>query len=388
MKVAMLSHLASQSAPTGAERVLELVARGLVDRGHRVAVSAPGRWALEASLSRSGVEVRTIPVRCCWLVQAVRQPVWRQLVRGARFILPDPGVRALGSFIDEFAPDVVHVNCLPHLRGAAAARAAGRPVVWHLHEIMPPGPRRRWFAGRLRRDANRIIAVSEAVAQWVREEQLGAVLDVVHNGVDAPKPLPQRDSARAHFGLPPEHAVIGLFSQLVAHKGAVDFVRAAHRVSRRNPHVWFLIAGHGPGAFVAELRRVIGDGPAAGRVRVVPPQPDIWELMAAVDVLALTTLWPDPLPRVVMEAMAAARPVVAYEGGGVPEMVVDGKTGYLCSPTDVDAFSSAMLQLSDNLELRREMGEAGARRAREFFSVEKHLNRMEEILESTASSRR
>ena len=53
----------------------------------------------------------------------------------------------------------------------------------------------------------------------------------------------------------------------------------------------------------------------------MPPQPEIWELLAAVDMLALTTLWPDPLPRAVMEAMAVGRPVVAYDDGGVPEMV-------------------------------------------------------------------
>ena len=56
-------------------------------------------------------------------------------------------------------PDVVHVNCLPHLDGAAAARATGRPVVWHLREILPPGTRRRWFARALRRDATRLVAV-------------------------------------------------------------------------------------------------------------------------------------------------------------------------------------------------------------------------------------
>jgi glycosyltransferase involved in cell wall biosynthesis len=387
MKIAMLSHLASRSAPTGAERVLVLIARGLVNRGHRVTVSAPGPWAFDSSLTAAGVEVRSIPVRCCWLVQADRQAAWRQLIRGARFFLPDPGTKALRNFLSEFGPDVVHVNCLPHLRGAAAARAIDCPVVWHIHEIMPPGVRRRWFADRLRRRASRIVAVSEAVAQWLREEGLDASLDVVHNGVGTPGRFPDRESARRHFGLPEDGTVFGLFSQLVAHKGAIDFVRAAHRVSEKNPDLWFLIAGHGTPSFVAELRRAIGDGPAAERVRVVPAQPEIWELLAAVDVLALTTLWPDPLPRVVMEAMVSGRPVVGYGGGGVPEMVVDGETGLLCAPGNVDGLSSAMEQLAGNRKLRQRMGEAGARRARELFSVERHLDRMEAVLEAAASSR-
>lgn len=382
----MLSHLASTSAPTGAERVLELLARGLRDRGHRVAVSAPGPWDLASGLRGVDVEVRSIPVRCCWLVQAERQPVWRQLVRGARFLLPDPGTKALEGFLSEFGPDVVYVNCLPHLRGAAVAHAAGCPVVWHIHEILPPGARRRWFAGRLRRNATKIVAVSEAVAQWLREESLGDSLAVIHNGVDAPERFPDRKHARRKFELPAEATVFGLFSQLVAHKGAIDFVRAAHQTALSDPDLWFLIAGRGPASFVGRLRRAIEDGPAAQRIRVLPPQPEIWELLAAVNVAAITTLWPDPLPRVVMEAMAAARPVVGYGGGGVPEMVVDGETGLLCQPGDIGGLTRAIVELAGDEALRSRLGEAGRRRAKELFSVERHVDQMEKVLRETISS--
>jgi glycosyltransferase involved in cell wall biosynthesis len=382
MRVAMLSHLASTSAPTGAERVLELLARGLRDRGHQITVSAPGRWDLASGLRGVDVEVRSIPVRCCWLVQADRQPLWRQFVRGARFLLPDSGVGALKEFLTEFEPDVVHVNCLPHLRGAAVARASGRPVVWHIHEILPPGARRRWFADRLRRDATRVVAVSEAVAEWLREEDLGDSLDVVHNGVDMPTHLSDCNSARREFGLPTEAVVFGLFSQLVAHKGAIDFVSAAHKTASSKPNLWFLIAGHGPAPFVGQLRRAIADGPAADRIRLVPPQPNIWPLLAAVDVTAIATLWPDPLPRVVMEAMAAGRSVVGYGGGGVPEMVVDGKTGLLCTPGDVTGLTRAILELAGDRSLRDRLGRAGHQRARDLFSVERHVGRMEQALET------
>ena len=382
----MLSHLASTSAPTGAERVLELLARGLRDRGHRVAVSAPGPWDLASGLRGVDVEVRSIPVRCCWLVQAERQPVWRQLVRGARFLLPDPGTKALEGFLSEFGPDVVYVNCLPHLRGAAVAHAAGCPVVWHIHEILPPGARRRWFAGRLRRNATKIVAVSEAVAQWLSEESLGDSLAVIHNGVDAPERFPDRKHARRKFELPAEATVFGLFSQLVAHKGAIDFVRAAHQTALSDPDLWFLIAGRGPASFVGRLRRAIEDGPAAQRIRVLPPQPEIWELLAAVNVAAITTLWPDPLPRVVMEAMAAARPVVGYGGGGVPEMVVDGETGLLCQPGDIGGLTRAIVELAGDEALRSRLGEAGRRRAKELFSVERHVDQMEKVLRETISS--
>jgi len=386
VKAALLSHLASMDAPTGAERSLALLARGLKERGHEVAVTAPGPWSMGADLEAVGVEVATIPVRPCWLVQYGPQSLWRQTARAARYALPDRGYRDLRSWLGALDPDVVHVNCLPHLRGAAAARSLGLPVVWHIREILPPGPRRRWFAGRLRAASTRIVAVSEAVAMWLREEDLGELVEVIHNGVDSPTDNVDRETVRGRFDLPSEAVVVGLFSQLVAHKGALDFVRAAHMAAARNSHLHFLIAGSGRPAFVGRVRGEIAAGLAAERIRLVPPQDEIWPLLAAVDVVALTTLWPDPLPRVLMEAMAVGLPVVAYDGGGVPEMVTAGKTGVVLPSGNVEGLGAAMLELAGDGEQRRRLGDAGCRRARRFFSVERHVDRMERSLLSAAAS--
>jgi glycosyltransferase involved in cell wall biosynthesis len=380
MKIAIMSHFASTAAPTGAERVIDLLARGLNNRGHRVTVSTPGRWMLASGLLDAGVEVRSIPVRACWLVQWANQPFWRQAFRFTRYVFPDRGVPALRRFVRDFEPDVVHVNCLPHLRGAAIAHSCGRPVVWHIHEILPPGPRRRFFARRLRRDATRIVAVSEAVAWWLRDEGLGDLVEVVHNAIEPPAQLPKRAAAREMFGLPTKACVIGLFGQLVEHKGALHFVHAAHRAASSNSDLHFLIAGHGPRQFFRRLHREIVNGPARDRIHLVPPQKEIWSLLAAVDVVAITTLWPDPLPRVVMEAMAVGLPVAGYGGGGVPEMVVHGENGILSEPEDVDGLAAAFERLAGDAELRRRMGEAGSLRARDLFTVQGHVDRMEAVL--------
>jgi len=386
MKVALLSHLASVDAPTGAERSLALLANGLVKRDHQVAMTAPGSWSMGAELEAAGIEVTTIPVRSCWLVQYGHQPSWRQAVRAARYALPDRGYRDLRSWLGVLDPDVVHVNCLPHLRGAAAARSLGLPVVWHIREILPPGQRRRWFAGRLRSDATKIVAVSEAVAGWLREEGLGGLVEVIHNGVSPPTDGVDREAVRGRFDLPSDSVVVGLFSQVVAHKGSLDFVHAAHFAAAKDPDVRFLIAGSGPPAFVERVRGEIAAGPAAERIRLIPPQDEIWPLLAAVDVVALTTRWPDPLPRAVMEAMAAALPVVAYDGGGVAEMVAAGETGIVLPSGDVEGLGAAMLELAGDKELRCRFGDAGCRRAGLLFSVDEHVERMERALFSAAAS--
>jgi glycosyltransferase involved in cell wall biosynthesis len=210
-------------------------------------------------------------------------------------------------------------------------------------------------------------------------------VDVVHNGVQAPAEYPDPAAARRALGLSPEAVVAGLYSQLVPHKGGLDFVRAAHRAAPGSPNLHFVIAGSGPGPFMARLRSACDQGPAADRIRLLPPQPGIWDLLAATDVAVLTTLWPDPLPRVVMEAMVAGLPVVAYDGGGVPEMVADGETGLIVPTGDALGLGQALASLARSGEDRKRLGSAGRRRALRDFTVARHVERMERVVNAAVS---
>ena len=386
MKLAAISHLASPDAPTGADRSLAGLAAALRGRGHEVGVVAPGPWCLAAELKSAGVEVARIPSRAAWLVQWARQPPATQLLRWLRWRLPDPGLRRMMVWLDRFWPEVVHVNCLPQVKGAAAARALGLPVVWHVREILPPGRRRRWFARRLRRDARRIVAVSDAVASWLADEGLGERVTVVRNGVDVPVDLPDRETARANLGLT-GGLTVGYFAQIVPHKGYLDLVSAAARAMADEPQLSVVFAGPGPAVDRERLRDEIAATPSPSRFVVLPARETVWDLLAAVDVVAVPSLWPDPLPRSVMEAMAAGRPVVAYRTGGVPEMVADGETGILVEPGDVDGLARGLVELARDEELRRRMGEAAAVRARAELSVASHVDAMERILLEAAAPR-
>ena len=160
LSIAFLSHMASPSAPTGAEQSLALLAGGLRERGHRVGVVAPERWVLEEELRASDVSVEIIPSRACWMTYYEPRPWPVALMKWMRCAGSASATRRLARHLNGWKPDVVHVNCLPHLAGAAAGSACGRPVVWHLREILPAGRRRRWLAGKLARHATRVVAVS------------------------------------------------------------------------------------------------------------------------------------------------------------------------------------------------------------------------------------
>jgi glycosyltransferase involved in cell wall biosynthesis len=289
-------------------------------------------------------------------------------------------VARLAAFLRHWVPDVVHVNCLPHLAGAEAARRCGRPVVWHLREILPPGTRRRWLAGRLRKSADLVVAVSEAVARWVREEGLGDRVQVVHNGVEPEPGRPGPAAARRALGIDAEGVVIGLFGQLVPHKGALAFIEAARRAGSADADLRFVLAGAGPARFRGRCEAAIRHSGLGRRFRMLPPQPTGRELIAASDVVCLATTTPDPFPRAVLEAMAAGRPVAAFDSGGTGEMVVHGETGVLVPVGDVASLAAALGRLGAHRALREAMGRAAAARARDVFSLERHVERMEALL--------
>jgi glycosyltransferase involved in cell wall biosynthesis len=384
VKLAAISHLASPDAPTGAEKSLCQLVGELSGRGHEAAVVAPGPWCLEAAVRESGAEVVEIRSRGCWLVQAAEQPLWKQGMRYARFRLPDPGFRRMMVWLDAFWPDVVLVNCLPQAKGAAAARALGLPVVWHIREILPPSRRRRWFAHRLKRDATRIVAVSHAVADWLAQEGLEDMVEVVHNGCQAPTLTADVSKVRADLGLSEAGVIVGFFAQIIGHKGTIDLVRAGSIAMAEQPGLQIVIAGDGPESEKQRLRDEIARSSRPEGFVVLPPVQEIWDLLAAVDMAAVPSLWPDPLPRTVMEAMAVGKPVVAYDTGGVAEMVVDGETGFMVQPGNVEGLADRMVRLAGDSDLRRRFGTAAAERARAEFSLSGHLDRMERILMAAA----
>ena len=384
LSLAFLSHLASPGAPTGAERSLALLAEGMRRRGHRVAVVMPGQSALESSLRGADVELRRVPSRACWLAYHDPRPWPVALAKWIRGVWPQRASAELARLLDEWKPSVVHVNCLPHLIGAAAAARSGRPVVWHIREILPPGRRRRWLAAALRRRATALVAVSEAVGSWLRDEGLAERLHVVPNGVEIESDPGDPAAAREALGLPDNGPMIGLFGQLLPHKGALAFVEAARRALGRVPELRFVLAGAGPDGFRREVQKAIAETGRAERFHLLPPEPTAERLIRATDVVCLATTTPDPLPRVVLEAMAAGKPVAAFRSGGTPEMVRDQETGILVPTGDAVALGRAFARLAGDRALRGSMGTAGAQRAREHFSQALQLDRMEALFRSLA----
>ncbi|MEP0773164.1 MAG: glycosyltransferase family 4 protein [Acidobacteriota bacterium] len=382
-RVVLTGHLASREAPTGAERSLALLAAGLARRGHRVTVLAPGPWCLSGELEEAGVQVRVVPTRPCWLTYWGSRPLPVVLWKGVRCAAAMRAVTRLAAALAELQPDVVVVNCLPHLAAAAAARRLGRPWLWYLREILPPGWRRRYFARRLVASGAVLVGVSEAVRAWVVGEQPSALVDVVYNGVPIPAEVPEAPAVRLALGLPEGGVWVGYLGQLAPHKGVRLFLESVAQASAAVRGLRALVAGPGSSRQQRQVQRwgrqLLGE-----RCTVLPPQQEVVPLLAACDVVCVPTLTPDPAPRVVLEAMAVGRPVVASSSGGIPELIRHGLTGWLL--TKGEELPEALVRVGGDATLRQRMGQAGRRRAAEWFSLERHVTCVEEKLLAVGDS--
>ena len=106
------------------------------------------------------------------------------------------------------------------------------------------------------------------------------------------------------------------------------------------------------------------------------------DVFAAFDIFVLPSILPEPFGLVVIEAMAAGKPVVATAPGGPSETVVDGETGYLVPPSDASAIARALEELLADPQKRMSMGEAGRRRACEVFALPRYVAEFEQLYET------
>ncbi len=272
--------------------------------------------------------------------------------------------------------------------GRAAARLAGTPAVvhtvhgWSFNDVQPAVIRRLYVEAE--RAAARVTDRIVCVARYDRERGLAAGIGeasqyrIVRSGIDPSQyaaPPAARERIRRSLGIEPDELVVGSIGNFKPQKAPLVFIEAARRASLRDRRLKFLVAGDG------ELRPAVegaisGAG-LAGVVHLLGWREDVPEILAAMDIFLLTSLF-EGLPRSVLQAMAASVAVVATDTGGVREVIADGKTGLLVPPGHPQAAAEAVLVLASDAGLR----EGFARSARSRLGAEFDIRRLVPDLES------
>jgi glycosyltransferase involved in cell wall biosynthesis len=294
-----------------------------------------------------------------------------------------PAVFRIRTILRSNHVGIVHVNTLFNLQGAVAARLAGLPLVWHVRESANDSRAGRVMLAWPPRLATRVIANSSAVGESLMA--CGDRLRVVPNGLDLVRYANFTDlgTLRADLDLG-DGPVVSTIGRIEPWKGQHVFVEAAESVLAAFPDAIFLVVG-GPAVnkpdYFEDLKAQVRKRGLVDRIHFTGPRDDIPEILAASDLLVLPSATPEPFGRTLVEAMAAARPVVATNAGGPMEIVDDGVTGRLVTPGDADAMAEAIQRVLSDPDESRRMGQRGRERAFEHFGIDRLIRDISAVFE-------
>ena len=324
------------------------------------------------------------------------------------------GVARLASRVRRGGYQLVYCNGTnADFAGGALAGLTGVPALWHVRYTSLPGAvagvHRRLSASR---GVRRIVCVSHAAAALF--PHCADKVRVIHNALDVGDFDPERvrPSLRTELGLGPGVVVLGSHGRVLRRKGYVEMVRAARfaldaMTPAERGNVAFVVVGDTPEDFrpdhVAECRALAAELGMAGVFHMLGFRGDVRPLVAGFDVAVVPSVYADPLPRSVIESMALAKPVVAFDVGGVAEML-DPETGELvrfeaahrtgheasegASDAAVHRLGEAMLRYVRDPALRARQGLAARARVVRDFDARAHARRIQEEILQVASPRR
>jgi glycosyltransferase involved in cell wall biosynthesis len=352
----------------GAENALTHIAQGLDRSRFDVTLCCTReRGVLAERLAASGVDVRL-----------AAPPTRRQ-----RYFTP----YYLARELKQLGADIVHTHGTPSLLhvGPLAMLRQAPPWIHTYHFGNYPLPSRRMMAGErfFSRFATDLVAVADVQRQSIeRHHRLTGVRTIV-NGVQANPFLDQPDvraRKRAELGVAADEILAGGIAVLSRQKGITYLLQAAPQILRAHPRVRILVAGGGP--LLAPLREEAQALGIADRVIFTDWRQDNLELLTAIDVFVMASLW-EAMPLALLEAMAARRAIVVTDVGDNRQVVDDGDCGVVVPAADPAALATAVARLVGDPAAAAAMAARAQQRFRAAFTTA-HMVRQYEALYTAA----
>jgi glycosyltransferase involved in cell wall biosynthesis len=346
--------------------------------------SAGPEGSLESVFARTPQALTTVP----------------ELVRPVHPLKDLLALRHLKKIFRETKPKIVHTHSgKAGILGRLAAARTGVPIIIHtIH-----GPSFGKFQGALpnsifraaERRAAKVTTHFIAVADAMTEQYLAAGIGrreqytKVFSGFDlSPYLSPGNDpQLRARFGIDPNDIVVGKIARLFKLKGHDDLFAIAPELVRRCPRMKFLLVGDGAWRerFTRKARDLGLENNFIFTGLVAPGE--IPKLAGIMDVLVHLSLR-EGLPRALPQALAAAKPVIAYDCDGAKEVCLENETGFLLQPGDLSGLTERLLRLASDAALRERLGQRGRQFVKERFNVQRMLDDLHRLYLELAEKHR
>jgi glycosyltransferase involved in cell wall biosynthesis len=308
-------------------------------------------------------------------------------------------LRKLENIFREQKPDIVHTHSgKAGILGRLAAHRVGAPIIIHtIH-----GPSFGNFQNGLgnfifraaEKKAARVTGHFIVVADAMKNQYLAAGIGrpeqytKIFSGFPLEPFLTAKNDLelRAKLGIAPTDFVVGKIARLFRLKGHDDLFAVAPELVRRNPKIKFLLIGDGEWRqkFEQQVEK-IGLRRHFAFTGLVPPA-EVPRYVGIMDALVHLSLR-EGLPRALPQALAAAKPVIAYDCDGAREVCLDGQTGFLIQPGDLKKLTKKIIQLANDSSLREKLGQTGTNFVRENFAVEKMVDGIHNLYLKLAAER-
>jgi glycosyltransferase involved in cell wall biosynthesis len=346
----------------GAQKCLLDLLPEIEERGWRASVALPGDGPLVKLLRARNIQVHSIH---CGPYRSGRKGI-ADMLRFTRDLRRQVTVLSPLNF------DLLYVNGPRLLAGAALAYGDRAPVLFHAHSRIPEGPQ-SWLARwSIRRMNATVIACARAVAPNVRADKL----QVIANGTPA---MDFREHSSSQWR-------IGMIGGIRPEKGQVEFLRAAAILAQEFKDARFILCGSA-GSPQGNYFRMVENYAGSLPVDLLGWRQDVAAVMAELDLLVIASKT-EGMPRVMLEAFSAGVPVVAFPVGGIPEVIIDGQTGFLVHEQTPQALAGCIREI-----IKRGRGPllkvaATARREWERkYTVQTYRKNITALMESLVSDR-
>jgi len=295
--------------------------------------------------------------------------------------------KKLAQIAREKQIDIVHTNTYAVLEGIYLKKKLKVKHIWHIHEIIVnPKIVYKFLCKIISKYADRVVVVSDSVKQHLIKSNYYNKVDIniIYNGIDRNKFNADNDTEylKKEFNIRENDIIVGMIGRVNSWKGQGDFIKAVSPILKKYQNVKAMMVGgvfEGEEWRIEQLKELINKDENSNRILYSNFRKDVPNIHNLFDIFVLPSTNPDPLPTVVLEAMATGKPVVGYRHGGICEMVKENETGLLVEPLNTVELSEKIEELISNEEKRKEYGIKSSSRQKDEFSIESYVSKFEKL---------
>jgi len=296
------------------------------------------------------------------------------------------GTKAINEIKKDYKINFIYSNTLAVLLGFFYCFFHNTKHIWHVHEIIEsPSIFTKAFRFFLNNKTNTVLIHNSIATSnfW----NCKGNNQVIWNGIARFSDIyiEEKETIRKSLFKSENEIVLALVGRISRWKGQMLLLDTFHKLIQTHSNIKLVYIGSAPPNqehFLESLQEKITSYNLNKNVEIIPFQENINQLWQCIDIAIVPSTEPEPFGMVAIEAMMAKKPIVAANHGGLKEIVVENKTGFLVEPNNKIALKEALEKLIIDEKLRTTFGENGYQRAIENFSIENYVQKIEDILEN------